>query len=103
MISRKSLTWPVDSRGLLRRRIRAQPGEDLGKAEGVSLIKAGNESVCRRTVGCDLNSVYAEKRIHRGKRGALVAVNEKMILSKAFPQRRGFLERIGVITRLRAE
>jgi hypothetical protein len=50
----------------------------------------------------ETQAVNRQKRVEGGKRGALVAIDEGMILRKAFPERGGFLDQIGVVAGLRA-
>ena len=64
-------------------------------------VQTGNEGVGLSGVGRELCAVDRQKRVRRGKGGALVAVDERMVLGQTLPQRGGFLDEIGVVAGLR--
>src|ERR1700693_6478891 len=81
--------------------VTAQPGDQRLEAELISFVERGDECVGFLSIGHEPRSVDGERGIHRGESRALVAVDERMILRQAFPQRGGFLNQVGVITGLR--
>jgi len=49
----------------------------------------------------ETHAVDREKGVNGGKRSTLVAIDERMILREAFPERRGFLNQVCVVAGLR--
>jgi hypothetical protein len=72
----------------------AQPGHKFVKGKLVSFVKRDDEILSFPGAGRESRSVDCKKCIHHGKTGALVAVDEGIVLRQAFPQRRGFLDQI---------
>jgi hypothetical protein len=73
------------------------------KIECTGSIQAEHEMFCFVAACCQTGSVDNEEGVHHGESGALVTVNEGMVLRKAFPQRGGLLDQIGIIAGLWSE
>lgn len=78
-----------------------QPGNKLVETELVCLVKRGHEVVRFLSAGRELRAIDGEKRICGGKSRALVAVEKRVALRQALPQRGGFLDEAVVVTGLR--
>jgi hypothetical protein len=86
-------------RGL--RHITAQPRGKLVEAELVCFVKGGNKNVGLLGVRRETCTVDCEKSIRGSESCALVAVDKRMVLREALPERRGFSDQVGIITGLR--
>src|ERR1700677_2168155 len=83
------------------RHMTAQPGDNPVEAELVCFVESGNKRVDFLGVRGEVRAVDGEKSIGRRESRPLVAVDKRMVLGKAFPQRGGLLNKVGVITGLR--
>src|SRR5580693_3043152 len=84
------------------RNILPQPSDEIFKGEAIGLVKPCDETLRRIGVGGDARAVDGKKSVGRGESRALVAVDERMVLGKAFPQGGRLLDQIGVVTCLRS-
>jgi len=79
----------------------AQPRHQHLETEAVRRIEILDERVGFFSGREEPKPVDGEKRIGRRKGRALVAVNERVILSQAFPKRGGFLDEIDIVAGFR--
>ena len=85
-----------------RFRIVPQPGIEIVLGEGPSLEMMVDESF-RIVLGCsDTDAIQIKENFHCGERDALVSVDETMVHGKAFPQRGGLFDQVGIVARLGA-
>jgi hypothetical protein len=89
--------------GLLggERNILAQPDSETFESEIVSLVKPGDETIGHFGIGGDARTVDGEKSVGDGESGALVTIDEGMVLREAFPKGVRLLDQVGVIAGLR--
>jgi hypothetical protein len=80
----------------------SQPCHKLVEAKLVCFVECREENVDLFGVSCETRSVDGEKSICGSESCALVAVNDGMALRKTLPERGGFLNQVGAITRLGA-
>lgn len=80
----------------------SQPSHKLVEAKLICFVECHEENVDLFGARCETRSVDGEGSICGGESCALVAVNEGMALRKTLPERGGFLNRAGLITRLGA-
>jgi hypothetical protein len=86
--------------GVLRN-VMPQPWDKLVEAELIGFVERGDKIVGFLGVGCETRTVDGD--ICSGESRAFVAVDERMVLRKALPKRRGFLDQVGVISGLPAD
>ena len=84
------------------RNILTEPDDEIFKGEVIGLVKPCDETIRRVGVGGDARTVDGKKSVGGGKSRALVAVNEWMVLRKAFPQGGRLLDQVGVVACLRS-
>jgi hypothetical protein len=63
-------------------------------------MKSNDENIGRVGFRRDARTVDGEKGISDGKSRALIAVDERMVLREAFPQRGSLLDQVDIISRL---
>lgn len=85
-----------------RHDVAAQPLVQHGLGEGAGFEVAVDEGDHRLRLSLKPRAVEAEEDVQAGEGHALVAVDEGMVHREAFPQRRSFLNQIGIIAALRS-
>jgi hypothetical protein len=89
--------------GNVFRGILAQPRDKTVKAEQIRGMVPGNKSIRFFGARGDAHAIDCKKRIGGCERRPLVAIDERMVLRKAFPQRSGFFDQVCVVAGLWAE
>ena len=104
----QALGWAAASRdgtqscfGRLGRHVVAQPWDKLVEAELVRFVEVGNENIGLLGIRRETRAVDGQKSVRGGESSPLVAVNKRMVLREALPERGGFLDQIGVMPGLR--
>ena len=80
-----------------------QPRHEFLEGELASVVERKQEILRPLGGGRELCAVDREKRIGGGKGGALIAVEERVVLGQALPKRHGFFDEIGILAGLRPE
>ena len=80
-----------DGQALLSSHMIAQPWDRLLEVELIGFVEGHDKSVCRPRIRRKAHAVDGEKGVHSGESGPLVALDKGMGLSRALPQRGGFL------------
>lgn len=78
----------------------AEPRLEVVEAKLLSLIQSEQEAVGGEVIEFETKAVHAQEGGSHSDRDSLVAVDERMILRKAFEQRRGLLDDILIVAAL---
>ena len=78
-----------------------KPGDQPTECEASLFMQTVNEVEGRFCECCDADAVHQKKRERRREGYALVPVDERVVLRKAFPKRRRLLDQVAIVARLR--
>ena len=97
----RGLGWKTGI-SVVNRHVFPQPCRQAAERECSGLMEANDKGICGVGLRRDADAVDRQKGIGNGKSGTLVAINKRVILAKAFPERCRLCDQISIIAGLGA-